>query len=94
MGKGLLIPGDLGWPHMWDFSLICLPSPVEQAAGTKPGVKPIYVSVGHKMDLTSALQWVLNCCRGYRLPEPTRLAHLAAGGMLKSEPSRQQGLFD
>jgi deoxyribonuclease V len=64
------------------------------ALRTKPGVKPIYVSVGHKMDLTSALQWVLNCCRGYRLPEPTRLAHLAAGGMLKSEPSRQGGLFD
>jgi len=63
------------------------------ALRTKSRVKPIYVSVGHKIDLTSALQWVINCCRGYRLPEPTRLAHLAAGGMLTSEPSCQGKLF-
>ncbi len=57
------------------------------ALRTKSGVKPIYVSVGHRIDLASALQWVINCCRGYRLPEPTRLAHLAAGGMVTSIPS-------
>jgi deoxyribonuclease V len=61
---------------------------------TKARVRPIYVSVGHKIDLASALQLVMKCCRGYRLPEPTRLAHLAAGGMLTSEPSRQGNLFD
>jgi deoxyribonuclease V len=49
---------------------------------TRPGVKPVYVSIGHKIDLETAVQWVLNCCRGYRLPEPARLAHLAAGGNL------------
>jgi deoxyribonuclease V len=64
------------------------------ALRTKSGVKPIYVSVGHKIDLASALQWVMKCCRGYRLPEPTRLAHLAAGGMSTSEPSCQGTLFD
>lgn len=63
------------------------------ALRTKSGVKPIYVSVGHKIDLASALQLVINCCRGYRLPEPTRLAHLAAGGMLTSKPSSQAKLF-
>jgi deoxyribonuclease V len=52
------------------------------ALRTKSGVKPVYVSVGHKIDLASALHWVTRCCRGYRLPEPTRLAHLAAGGTL------------
>jgi deoxyribonuclease V len=52
------------------------------ALRTKSGVKSIYVSVGHNIDLVSALEWVMKCCRGYRLPEPTRLAHLAAGGML------------
>ena len=57
------------------------------ALRTKSRVKPIYVSVGHKINLTSALQWVINCCRGYRLPEPTRLAHLAAGGTLTSVTS-------
>jgi len=52
---------------------------------TKRGVKPIYVSIGHKTDLQNAIGWVLKCCHGYRLPEPTRLAHLAAGGNLEPE---------
>ncbi len=55
------------------------------ALRTKAGVKPIYVSIGHKVDLEAAIYWVMNCCRGYRLPEPTRLAHLAVGGNLKEE---------
>ncbi len=55
------------------------------ALRTKLGVKPVYVSIGHKVDLETAIYWVMNCCRGYRLPEPTRLAHLAAGGNLKPE---------
>jgi deoxyribonuclease V len=50
---------------------------------TKAGVNPVYVSIGHKVDLPTAIHWVLACRRGYRLPEPTRLAHLAAGGNLK-----------
>jgi len=52
------------------------------ALRTKPGVRPVYISIGHKISLESAIGWVLKCCRGYRLPEPTRLAHLAAGGNL------------
>ncbi len=55
------------------------------ALRTRLGVKPVYVSIGHKVDLETAIYWVLECCRGYRLPEPTRLAHLAAGGNLKIE---------
>lgn len=52
------------------------------AVRTRKSVKPLYVSIGHKIDLESAIRWVLNCCRGFRLPEPTRLAHLAAKGQL------------
>ena len=55
------------------------------ALRTRLGVKPVYVSIGHKIDLPTAVHWVLECCRGYRLPEPTRLAHLAAGGALERE---------
>ncbi len=55
------------------------------ALRTRRGVKPIYVSIGHKIDLKAAICWVLECCRGFRVPEPTRLAHLAAGGNLKLE---------
>jgi deoxyribonuclease V len=43
---------------------------------TKLGVKPVFVSVGHKIDLPSAVRLVLRACQGYRLPEPTRQAHL------------------
>ena len=50
------------------------------ALRTKKGSQPLIVSIGHKIDLESAIQWVLLCCRGYRLPEPTRLAHLASRG--------------
>ncbi len=46
---------------------------------TKLNVKPLYVSIGHKIDLKTASYWTLNLCRGFRLPEPIRLAHLIAG---------------
>jgi len=53
---------------------------VGAALRTKRKVKPVYVSIGHKVDLDEACRWVLACCKGYRLPEPTRLAHQAASG--------------
>jgi deoxyribonuclease V len=46
---------------------------------TRTGVKPVYVSIGSGTDLASAIELVLGCCHGYRLPEPARLAHQAAG---------------
>jgi deoxyribonuclease V len=49
---------------------------VGQIVRTKARVKPVFVSVGHKIDLRSAVELVLATCRGYRLPEPTRQAHL------------------
>jgi deoxyribonuclease V len=42
---------------------------------TRDGVKPVYVSRGHRSDLESAVRLVLRCGRGFRLPEPTRQAH-------------------
>jgi deoxyribonuclease V len=41
---------------------------------TRTAVKPVFVSVGHRIDLASAERVVLDCAVGYRLPEPTRLA--------------------
>ena len=54
------------------------------ALRTRLGVKPMYISIGHKVDLQAAIDWVMKCCRGLRMPEPTRLAHQAAGGKLKT----------
>ena len=41
---------------------------------SKDKVKPLIVSPGHRVSLASAAELVLARCRGYRLPEPTRLA--------------------
>jgi len=49
---------------------------VGKVVRTKTGVQPVYVSAGHRIDLDSAVRLVLMSCRGYRLPEPTRQAHL------------------
>lgn len=57
---------------------------------TKVRTNPIYVSIGHKVGLETAVRLTLDCCRGYRVPDPTRYAHLAAGGNLKL-PSTDQG---
>lgn len=48
------------------------------ALRTKRSTRPVYVSIGHKVDLPTAAHYALSCCRGYRLPEPQRQAHLAA----------------
>ena len=49
------------------------------ALRTKARTNPLYISIGHRIDLPTAVDYVLACCRGYRLPEPTRRAHLASG---------------
>lgn len=42
---------------------------------TRPGVKPVFVSPGHRADLPSAIALVLRFCSRYRLPDPARRAH-------------------
>ena len=41
---------------------------------TRKNVKPLFVSIGHKVNLKDSIKFVLNCCRCYRLPETTRRA--------------------
>jgi deoxyribonuclease V len=74
------VPGEEpgSYAEIWDGEEI-----IGAALRTKLGVNPVYISIGHKICLESAIYWVLKCCRGYRLPEPARLAHLAAGDNLK-----------
>ncbi|MBL8251545.1 MAG: deoxyribonuclease V [Candidatus Competibacter sp.] len=47
---------------------------------TRPGVKPLYVSCGHRVSLDTAIAYVMACCTRYRLPETTRHAHRLASG--------------
>jgi deoxyribonuclease V len=46
---------------------------------TQDRVKPVFVSIGHLIDLRSAQRIVLGCAHRYRLPEPTRLADQLVG---------------
>ncbi|MEC4806415.1 MAG: deoxyribonuclease V [Jaaginema sp. PMC 1079.18] len=39
---------------------------------SRDNVKPLYISVGHKISLPTALQYVMGCLTKYRLPETTR----------------------
>jgi deoxyribonuclease V len=52
---------------------------------TKTGVKPVFVSVGHKIDVAGATQLTLACHGGYRIPEPTRLAHHYVNSLRRGE---------
>jgi deoxyribonuclease V len=47
------------------------------------GVKPVYVSPGHKLDVASATAIVRATLSGYRHPAPTRAAHMAANQLRK-----------
>ncbi len=54
---------------------------------TRPGARPVFVSVGHRISLQAASEWALRLCRldslgqpAYRLPEPVRLADKLSKG--------------
>ncbi|MFQ3632242.1 deoxyribonuclease V [Roseiflexus sp.] len=51
---------------------------VGAAVRTRPGVRPVYVSVGHRVSLETAIQFVMACVTRYRLPETTRAADALA----------------
>ncbi len=56
---------------------------------TRTGVKPLYVSSGHRVSLTTAIDYVMRCTPKYRLPETTRWADKLAsnrGNILDNKP--------
>jgi deoxyribonuclease V len=72
IGKHDQVPDQVGaWVPLYDCEEI-----VGAVLRTRLHVRPIYVSIGHRLDLEQAIYWTMQCCRGYRVPEPTRLAHL------------------
>lgn len=60
------------------------------ALRTRDGVKPVYVSIGHRISLPTALEFVLACTPKYRLPETTRIADRLAS----FRKTRQLTLFE
>ena len=47
---------------------------------TRVKTKPLYISSGHRVSLSTAIEYVLRCTPKYRLPETTRIADKLASG--------------
>ena len=52
---------------------------------TKNGVKPVFVSPGHRIGFEQSREIMLHCARGYKIPEPTRQAHLLVNRLRRGE---------
>lgn len=68
---------------------------VGAALHSKLKTSPIFVSIGHRVDLPTAIRILLDCARGVRIPEPTRLAdnfvtQLRRGDGRRGDRSRQR----
>jgi deoxyribonuclease V len=68
--------GDVGLPRGSTTPLTMGGKTVGAVVRTRTGVKPVFVSPGHRIDLETSIEVVLKTCRGFRLPEPLRRAHL------------------
>jgi deoxyribonuclease V len=62
---------------------------VGAAVRTKTRVQPVYVSPGHLIDLRGAIDLTLACDGGYRVPEPTRRAHLLVNELRRKAKDRR-----
>lgn len=67
------------WTELWFDNRV-----VGACVRTRRGVKPIYISPGSGFSVRGAVEFVLSLTGKYRLPEPTRLAHM----MVTSEKKR------
>ncbi|MDI6888189.1 MAG: endonuclease V [Methanocellales archaeon] len=50
---------------------------------SKSGCNPIYIAPGHRVSLRTTIKIVKHCLRGYKLPEPIRVAHEYVGRVSK-----------
>lgn len=80
-GKTLLVgrfgelPDEKGaYSHLVDKGQV-----IGVALRTRAGTKPVFISPGHLADLSTSIELVMACTPKYRLPEPIRTAHNAAG---------------
>lgn len=78
-------PSEKGWMPIMDGKEI-----IGAIVVTKQSRKPVYVSVGHKVSLETAIEVVTQCTRGYRIPEPTRRAHIIATEAAREFVSKQE----
>jgi deoxyribonuclease V len=82
VGKSLLVgkhdevPNERGaWQPLWHKG-----ETIGAVLRTRIGTKPLYISLGHRISLLTAIDYVMRCTPKYRLPETTRHAHKLASG--------------
>jgi deoxyribonuclease V len=66
--------GELGRARGSSTDLLDKGEVIGKVLRTRDGVRPLFVSPGHLMDMETAVRMVLAAGRGYRVPEPTRQA--------------------
>jgi deoxyribonuclease V len=71
------------WTRLWDDEEV-----IGAVVRTRDGVKPVFVSIGHRVSLGSAIELVLECAPRLRLPETTRWAHRLADGAYLQLPTQ------
>ncbi|CUS81503.1 Endonuclease V [Candidatus Kryptobacter tengchongensis] len=55
------------------------------ALRTRDNVQPVFVSIGHKITLDESIEIIMQSIRGYRIPEPTRQAHMLVNALRRGE---------
>ncbi len=76
IGQHREVPDERGaWVPLLDGSEV-----IGAVLRSREGVKPIYISPGHRITLERAIEYVMHCLTRYRLPETTRQAHRLASG--------------
>jgi deoxyribonuclease V len=76
------------WTRLWDDN-----EAIGAVVRTRDNVRPVFVSIGHRTDLETAVALVLECAPNYRLPETTRWAHrVAAGAPFLTPTSGQESI--
>ncbi len=87
VGRHTAVPDERGA----SVPLIHRSEQVGVALRTRPGTKPLFISIGHRVSLTTAVEYVMSCTTKYRLPETTRAADgLASHGRVPTIADEQQ----
>ena len=76
IGKHAEVPDQRGiWEPLYDRG-----ETIGAVLKTRPNTLPLYISLGHRISLKTAIAYVMGCTTKYRLPETTRFAHQLASG--------------
>jgi len=94
VAKSILVGsfGSLGTKRGDSANLVHNGEVVGVALRTKDKVQPVYVSIGHRISLGTAVELTLRCCIKARLPEPLKLADKLAS--FRGKHKRQQRVGD